>query len=66
MVESSSKNSITKVYCVKCDIIFNSRKTFEKHLVTHLLTNKCETCPIDVVISKFVNIFKKKFSHNME
>jgi len=60
------KNNIAKVYCEKCDLIFNSRKTFEKHLVEHSSLIKCEICPIDIAISKFVNIFKKKFSHNLE
>ncbi|EGP93395.1 hypothetical protein MY1_0632 [Nitrosarchaeum koreense MY1] len=47
-------------------MIFNSRKTFEKHLVRHSSLVQCEICPIDIAISKFVNIFKKKFSHNLE
>ncbi|NJK77554.1 MAG: hypothetical protein HC944_00060 [Nanoarchaeota archaeon] len=62
----TSKNNISKVYCVKCDIVFNSRKTFENHLSKHLSSNQCEVCPIDIAISKFVNLFKKKFSHNLE
>jgi len=66
VVDFSSKNNIAKVYCVKCDMIFNSRKTFEKHLARHSSPIQCEICPIDIAISKFVNIFKKKSSHNLE
>lgn len=61
-----SKNNVTKVYCTRCDLIFDSRKTFEKHLLRHSSPVLCETCPIDTAISKFVNLFKRKSSHNLE
>ncbi|TAK29308.1 MAG: hypothetical protein EPO37_00030 [Nitrosarchaeum sp.] len=60
------KNNISKVYCTRCDLIFDSRKTFEKHLIKHSSDVLCETCPIDTAISKFVNLFKRKSSHNLE
>ncbi|EPA04459.1 hypothetical protein BG20_I1011 [Candidatus Nitrosarchaeum limnium BG20] len=47
-------------------MIFDSRKSFEKHLIKHSSTVLCEICPIDIAISKFVNLFKKKSPHNME
>lgn len=65
-MEKPSKNNVTKVYCDKCDIILESREKFEKHLDTHSSNVACEACPIDAVISKFVNLFKRKFSHNLE
>lgn len=61
-----NKNNVSKVYCTRCDLIFDSRKAFEKHSVKHSYTALCETCPVDIAISKFVNLFKRKPSHNLE
>jgi hypothetical protein len=60
------KNNVIKVYCSKCDLIFESRKKFEKHLDDHNHAISCETCPVDVAISKFVNLFRRKSSQNLE
>ena len=65
-VKKSSKNNITKVYCEKCDLVFESREKFEKHLDSHSSTIACEVCPIDTAIAKFVNLFKRKSSRNLE
>jgi hypothetical protein len=62
----SSKNNTSKVYCTKCDLIFESRTKYEKHLEKHSSNVACEVCPIDTAISKFIGIFKKKSSHNLE
>ena len=56
----------TKIYCEKCDLILNSREKFLKHLDTHSSTIPCDVCPIDTIIGKFLNIFKRKPSQNME
>jgi len=61
-----SNSNNTKIYCEKCDLILNSREKFLKHLETHSSTILCDVCPIDTVIDKFVNLFKKRFSHNLE
>ncbi len=61
-----SKNNVTKVYCVTCDLIFESREKFEKHLDSHSSKVVCEVCPIDTVIAKFVNMFKRNSSRNLE
>ncbi len=61
-----SKNNVSKVYCVTCDLIFESREKFEKHLESHSSKVVCEVCPIDTVIAKFVNIFKRNSSRNLE
>ncbi len=54
-------NKNTKIYCEKCDSIFNSREKFEKHLDSvHLSHVSCESCPIDTFFSKLVGFFKKK------
>jgi len=61
-----SSNGIAKVYCEKCDLVFKSREKFEKHLVNHSSNIACEVCPIDTVITKFLDLFKRKSSRNLE
>ena len=61
---SNSNNG--KIYCEKCDLILNSREKFLKHLDTHSSTLPCDVCPIDTIIDKILNIFKRKFSQNTE
>lgn len=65
-VEKSSKNNVTKVYCEKCDLVFESREKFESHLDSHSSGIPCDVCPIDTAIAKFVNLFKGKSSRNLE
>ena len=60
------KNNVAKVYCEKCDLIFESRERFEKHFDSHSSNFVCEICPIDMAIAKFVNLFKRKSSRNLE
>lgn len=55
-----SKNNI-KVYCPKCDVVFDSREEFNRHLPDHSSAVGCETCPIDAAISKLISLFKKRF-----
>jgi len=54
------------VYCEKCDLVLESREKFEKHLDIHSGKIACEVCPIDTAIAKFLNIFKRKSSQNLE
>lgn len=65
-MENKKKQNISKVYCSKCDLIFDSRQKFEKHLERHTSNYTCETCPIDVMIGKFVGIFRRKTDSNLE
>jgi len=65
-VEKSRKQNVTKVYCSKCDLVFDSREKFENHLQRHSTNFECETCPIDTVISKFVNLFRRNPHNNLE
>ena len=65
-VKKSSKNNLSKVYCEKCDLVLESREKFEKHLDSHSGNIACEVCPIDTAIAKFVNLFRRKSSHNLE
>lgn len=52
------KKNIKKIYCEKCDIILNSRKEFNKHLENHEQI-KCEECPLDTIVSKFLKLFRR-------
>ncbi len=65
-MKKPSKTNVTKVYCERCDLIFESREKFEKHFERHSSNVTSEVCPIDTVISKFVNMFKRKSSRNLE
>ena len=61
-----TKKNVTKVYCSKCDLIFETREKFENHFDTHNSGVVCETCPVDTVIEKFVNLFRRKSHNNLE
>ncbi|MSS85921.1 MAG: hypothetical protein CK526_03480 [Thaumarchaeota archaeon] len=56
----------SKVYCEKCDLVLNSREKFLKHLETHSSSISYDVCPIDTILDKFINLFRKKSSHNLE
>lgn len=54
------KHNVSKVYCARCDLIFETREKFEKHFDLHSSNLSCEECPIDTAISKLFNLFKRK------
>ena len=60
------KKNVTKVYCEKCDLVFESREKFENHFDSHSSSIACEVCPIDTAIEKFVNLFRRNSSRNLE
>jgi len=59
MDESGKKENVTKVYCDKCDSIFESKAKYDEHYREHLGI-LCESCPIDTVMHKIMNLFKKR------
>jgi hypothetical protein len=65
-VKKPLKNNVFKIYCEKCDLVLESREKFDKHLESHSSSVACEVCPIDTAIAKFVNLFKRKPSRNLE
>lgn len=65
-MEKPIKNNVRKVYCSKCDLIFESREKFDRHFDSHFSNVVCDTCPVDTVISKFVNLFRRKSHNNLE
>lgn len=65
-MDKPSRNNVSKVYCEKCDLVFESRARFEKHLDGHSSGVQCDVCPIDTAIAKLANLFKRKSSRNLE
>ena len=65
-MEKSSKHNVAKVYCSKCDLVFESREKFDKHFDSHSSSVSCEECPIDTAIAKFVSLFRRNSSKNLE
>lgn len=65
-MDKTRRQNVTKVYCSKCDIVFDSRENFEKHLQRHSSNYECETCPVDTVIGKFIDLFRRKSHNNLE
>jgi len=52
------KKNVTKVYCDKCDSIFDSKEKYEAHYQNHSSGVNCESCPLDVAIQKILSIFR--------
>lgn len=65
-MKKSSRYNVNKVYCERCDLVFESREKFEKHFDSHSSSVSCEVCPIDTAITKFVNLFKRDSTRNLE
>ncbi len=65
-MEKPRKYNVTKVYCSKCDLVFDSREKFERHFDAHSSNVTCEECPVDTAIAKFVNLFRRKSPNNLE
>ncbi len=56
---SPEKKNVSKIYCEKCDEIFNSKQKFDEHNSKHSSGLSCEACPIDTVLDKIIGLFKK-------
>ena len=65
-MDENLKKNVTKVYCEKCDLVFESREKFENHFDSHSSSVACEVCPIDTAIEKFINLFRRNSSRNLE
>lgn len=65
-MEKPRKQNVTKVYCSKCDLVFESREKFERHFDSHSSGISCEECPIDTAIAKFVGLFRRNSNKNLE
>lgn len=60
MVDFDRKENISKVYCERCDVVFDSRVEYEKHYDKHTGGVVYESCPLDTAVSKILGLFKKK------
>ena len=59
MADSKKEETNSKIYCEKCNTVFISKKKYEEHYSKHDSNVYCESCPIDVAVSKIVNLFKR-------
>ena len=60
MDEYSKRTKVTKVYCDKCNCVFDSKEKFDLHCNEHSsLAIYCESCPLDVALEKIKNLFKR-------
>ena len=48
-----------KVYCEKCDSLFESRGSFERHVDMVHSGSGCNACVIDIALSKIRGLFKR-------
>jgi len=59
MDKSSNKANVSKIYCEKCNEVFNSKQQYDKHSSRHSSGLSSQSCPIDTVLGKIVGLFKK-------
>ncbi len=59
MDKSSTRENVSKIYCEKCDKIFNSRENYDAHYSEHSSGVSCESCPLDSVLGKIIGLFKR-------
>lgn len=54
---------VSKVYCDRCDAVFDSRSKYERHLERHSggggSSAPCDECPLDTAISRVLGLFKR-------
>ena len=59
MDKSSNKANVSKIYCEKCNEVFNSKQQYNKHSSKHSSGVSSQSCPIDTVLGKIAGLFKK-------
>ena len=64
MEKSSNKASVSKIYCEKCNEVFNSKQQYDKHSSSHSSGVSSQSCPLDTVLGKIVGLFKKPKWHS--
>ncbi len=53
------RQDVTKIYCEKCDTVFDSRKKYERHMDRYSGAH-CESCPLDNVVERLSGLFRRK------
>ncbi|MEK6944917.1 MAG: hypothetical protein AABX15_00695 [Thermoproteota archaeon] len=57
-MDELTKKTASKIYCEKCDTVFDSKKKFDEH--KHNSQVSGESCPLDSAVQKFANLFRRK------
>lgn len=62
--DGSGRQDASKIYCEKCDAVFDSRKKYEGHLDQHSGgSSSCgmsgESCPLDAMVGRLARLFRK-------
>jgi len=60
MDKTSTRENVSKIYCEKCDELFDSRDKYEKHSSNHSSDVSCQSCPIDIILEKIIGFFTGK------
>ena len=60
MEDSTKKERVSKVYCEKCDSVFDSQQKYDEHYSKHSSGVSCESCPLDMAVEKILSLFKKR------
>ena len=60
MDKPAPKANVSKIYCEKCDELFDSKEKYEKHSSNHSSDLSCQSCPIDMILEKIIGFFKRK------
>ena len=58
MNDSTESSRRQKIYCEKCDKVFDSKAEYERHADRH--AGGGESCPIDAAVSKFLGMFRRR------
>lgn len=53
-----SEHTREKIYCDKCDRVFDSKDEYSRHVERH--AGGGESCPIDSAISRILGVFKRR------
>ena len=58
-MDKTPKENVTKIYCEKCNSVFESKEKYDAHYSKHSSSVSCESCPIDMVWEKILKLFKR-------
>ena len=56
-MSDSERKNVNKIYCEKCNDVFESREKFDKHFKKH--SSVSESCPLDVAVDKIAKLFRR-------
>ncbi len=59
MKSNIKRGNVSKVYCEKCDTVFDTKEKFQKHFDAHNTDGSSESCPLDTITQKLMKLFKR-------